>query len=307
MPRNLEKSDVVTVMPIVCSSEDAAVEFFEWQRWGDTPKCAHCEGDKVDKMTDATGEKRSARYLWRCRACGKQYTVRVGTVYEESRLPLRHWCYAFWRASTSKKGVAALELMRQCQISYKSALFLMSRIRFAMAPDPTAPKLNGTIECDETYVGGKPRPGNGEPSKRGRGTRKAPVFAVVQRGGEIRRRVVADVTAETLKSAIKEEVDSRSRIVTDEWPSYSGIGSWFDGGHHHVNHETREYVRQSPVGPIHTNTAESSFAVLKRGIRGIHHNVSKEYLHRYIWHYDFPWNNRQLNDGERISHSGEGV
>lgn len=299
--RNLAKSDVVAVMPIVCSNEGAAVEFFEWQRWGNAPKCAHCESEHVYKMTDATGEKRSARYLWRCRACQKQYTVRIGTVYEESRIDLRHWCYAFWRAATSKKGVAALEIMRQCQISYKSALFLMTRIRFAMTPDPDAPKLQGDIEADETYVGGKPRPGSGEVNKRGRGTRKTPVFAVVQRGGDIRRRVVADVTAETLKKVLKEEVDSRSRIITDEFPSYFGIGTWFDGGHHHVNHKEREYVRKSKVGPIHTNTAESSFALLKRGIMGIHHNVSKQYLHRYITHYDYLWNNRGLSDGERIS------
>jgi hypothetical protein len=281
---------------LACSDELAAVEFFEKQRWGNTPFCMHCGSVDVYKMLDASGEKRSARYLWRCRDCAKQYTVRIGTVYEETRLELRHWCYAFWRASTSKKGVAALEIMRHCQISYKSALFLMNRIRFAMAPEADAPKLKGTVEADETYVGGKPRPGDGQTHKRGRGTKKTPVFAVVERGGNIRRRVVTDVTGETLKAAIREEVDFRSRIITDELSSYTGIGSEFKGGHHRVNHGTREYVR----GDIHTNTAESSFALVKRGIMGIYHNVSREYLHRYIWQFDFVWNNRNLNDGERI-------
>ena len=103
--------------------------------------------------------KRNKRYLWRCHDCKKQYTVRIGTVYEESRIDLRHWCYAFWRASTSKKGVAALEIQRHCQISYKSALFLMNRIRFAMAPDHGSRSLQGVVECDETFVGGKPRHG----------------------------------------------------------------------------------------------------------------------------------------------------
>jgi hypothetical protein len=292
---NLSKSELIDDIPLACSNELAAVEFFEQQRWGNLPMCAHCGGTDVYKMTDAATGERSKRFLWRCRECAKQYTVRIGTVYEETRLDLRHWCYAFWRAATSKKGVAALEIMRHCQISYKSALFLMSRIRFAMAPDPNAPKLGGIVEADETYLGGKPRPHSGQVNKRGRGTRKTPVFAVVERDGDIRRRVVADVTGETLKAAIIEEVDSRARIVTDEFPSYSGIGSRFDGGHRHVNHGTREYA----VGDIHTNTAESSFAVLKRGIVGIHHNVSREYLHRYIWHYDFLFNGRKLNDGER--------
>jgi transposase-like protein len=293
---NLSKAAVIDEVPLACCDELAAVEFFEKQRWGNKPTCAHCQGTAVYKMTDAATGERNRRFLWRCRECNKQYTVRIGTVYEETRLELRHWCYAFWRASTSKKGVAALEIKRHCQISYKSALFMMNRIRFAMAPGPDSPKLTGTVECDETYVGGKPRLGDGKVHKRGRGTSKTPVFAAVERGGNIRRRVIANVTGETLKAAIREEVDTRARIITDELSAYKGIGSEYDGGHETVCHSTREYVR----GDAHTNTAESSFAVVKRGIMGIYHNVSKDYLHRYLWQFDFVWNNRQLNDGERI-------
>src|SRR5208282_3540055 len=178
----LSKSEVIEAIPLACSDELAAVEFFEALRWADTPTCSHCGSAEVYKMLDRAGQ-RSQRYLWRCRGCKKQYTVRIGMVWEESRLPLRHWCYAFWRASTSKKGVAALEIMRDCQISYKSALFLMSRIRFAMAPVPNTPKLKGIVEMDETYVGGKPRHKGNNP--RGRGTKKTPVFVAVERGGKI--------------------------------------------------------------------------------------------------------------------------
>jgi transposase-like protein len=215
-------------------------------------------------------------------------------VYEESRIELRHWCYAFWRACTSKKGVSALEIKRHCQISYKSALFLMNRIRFAMAPDlETAPLLNGTVEVDETYVGGKPRYKG--TSKRGRGTSKTPVFAAVERGGNIRRHVIADVTGKTLKAAIRQVVDPRARIMSDEFKAYRGIGKEFAGGHESVCHSAKEYAR----GDVHTNTAESSFALVKRGIIGVYHNVSSEYLHRYLWQFDFVWNSRKLNDGER--------
>src|SRR5229473_563897 len=188
---NLSKSEAIEEIPVACSNELAAVEFFEKQRWGNDPCCIHCGSVNVYKMADAKTGERNKRFLWRCRDCKEQYTVRIGTVYEESRLDLRHWCYAFWRAATSKKGVAALEIMRHCQISYKSALFLMNRIRFAMAPDPKAPKLTGIVECDETYIGGKPRPGDGKVHKRGRGTSKTPVFAAVERRGQIRRRIVA--------------------------------------------------------------------------------------------------------------------
>ncbi len=153
--------------------------------------------------------------------------------------------------------------------------------------------LTGTIEVDETYVGGRPRyPSN----KKGwnRATKTA-VFAAVERDGPIRRRVVADVTAQTLKAAIREYVDPQARIISDENLAYKGIGREFAGGHHTVVHSAKEYVR----GDVTTNTVESSFALIKRGIIGVYHNVSREHLHRYIDQYDFLWNTRKLNDGER--------
>ena len=296
----LEQTPLVAAIPLACSNETAAVEFLEKQRWGDKPSCVHCGSVSVYKMTNADDpEKRNGRFLWRCRDCKKQYTVRIGTVYEESRIELRYWCYAFWRASTSKKGVAALEIARHCQISYKSALFLMNRIRFAMAPEPeTAPKLTGTVEVDEVYVGpsrhGKRRHAGDPVRKRGRGTPKTPVFVAVERDGSIRRRVVPNVSGKTLNDAIRELVDTNARIMSDENSAYNGIGPEF-AGHDTVAHSTGEYAR----GDIHMNTAESSNALIKRGMIGIYHSVSKKYLHRYLWQWDFCWNHRKLNDGER--------
>jgi transposase-like protein len=292
---SLADSETIENMPLACSDEAAAVAFFEKQLWKGTPRCAHCHSAEVYPMVDAATGQRSKRFLWRCRACHKQFTVRIGTVLEESRIPLRHWAYAFWRAATSKKGVAALEIKRQCQISYKSALFLMHRIRFAMTPEAgTAPKLAGIVECDETYVGGKPRPGTGF-HKCGRGTSKTPVFGMVERGGSIQRHVVANVSGQNLKAAIRQCVDRSATIMTDEWPSYRGLGKEFAGGHQVVNHGRKQYVN----GDACTNTAESSFAILKRGLTGIYHAVSKEHLHRYVNEFDFRWNTRKLNDGDR--------
>lgn len=294
---NLRKSDLIAEVPKACSDELAAVEFLEKQRWGSDPRCAHCGSDRVYKMTDAATGERSKRFLWRCRECSKQYTVRVGTVFEESRIALRHWCFAFWRASTSKKGVSAMELQRQCQITHKSALFMLHRIRWAMAPDHAeAPKLEGTVEVDETYVGGKPRKG-GEPSKRGRGTKKVPVLVCLQRNGHARSRIITDITGATLKQAIKDVAHPSARIVTDELSSYKGIGKHFEGGHHTVNHGAGEYSR----GDIFTNTAESYFSILKRGLVGIYHSVSKQHLHRYLAEFEFRWNGRLLSDGERVT------
>src|SRR6267378_6788402 len=142
------KNDPVLVdIPKACSDELAAVEFLEKQRWGDSPACPNCGVFNVYQMIDSKTGERQANYRWRCRDCKEQFTVRIGTVFEESRIPLRHWCYAFWRASTSKKGVSALEIHRQTGVSYKSALFMLHRIRFAMTEtDPTP--LTGTVEAD---------------------------------------------------------------------------------------------------------------------------------------------------------------
>lgn len=290
---SLSKSDLVRDVPLACCDELAAVEFLERQRWGDAPACVKCGSVNVYKMRDAKTGERNKRFLWRCHDCKEQFTVRIGTVYEESRIELRHWCYAFWRACTSKKGVSALEIKRQCQISYKSALFLMNRIRFAMAPDANAPKLTGIVECDETYIGPH-RPRYKGTSKKGRGTSKQPVFVAVERDGQLRRSVIADVTMATIGQAVREEVDRRAHLMTDEYTSYTRVGPEY-AQHSVICHSTKQYAR----GPVHTNTAESTHALVKRGIVGIYHNISREDLHRYLWQYDFLWNNRQLNDGER--------
>jgi hypothetical protein len=292
----LAKSEIIRQIPSACQDETAAVEFIEAQRWGNTPCCVHCGSIDVYKMTDANTGQRNKRFLWKCREkeCGMQYTVRIGTVYEDSRLPLRHWCYAFWRAATSKKGVAALEIMRQCHISYKSALFLMHRIRWAMAPDhKTAPKLKGIIEADETYVGGKPKKYRAFKRRKWH-SNKTPVFAVLERGGDIRVRTMPVVNGANVREALKECASPKARLMTDENNIYRPIGAEF-AGHETVNHSIDEFAR----GDVTTNTVEGFFSILKRGLHGVYHAVSKQHLHRYCSEFEFRYNGRKLNDGER--------
>ncbi len=131
-PVGENKSEIVRQIPLACSDETAAVEFMEQLRWGDSPACPHCGGVDVYKMLDRKTGERNKRFLWRCRDCGKQYTVKVGTVMEDSPIALRHWCFAYWAACTSKKGVSALQIQRQTGLTYKSALFLMHRIRHSI-------------------------------------------------------------------------------------------------------------------------------------------------------------------------------
>ena len=272
------------------------MEFLEAIRWGTEPGCVHCGSVGVYQMKDrATGE-RNHRYLWRCRDCGKQYTVRISTVFEDSKIPLRHWCYAFWATCASKKGVSALQIKRQTGLSYKSALFMMHRIRYAMADDhSTSPKLRGVVEVDETYVGGKPR-GRG-PHKRGRGTAKTPVVALVERGGKVRAKAMERLTAADLKGAIRDNVDTSARIVTDELAAYTGIGDEYEGGHDRIRHSDKVYVQ----GDVHTNTVEGFFALLKRGVYGTFHSVSKRHLHRYVAEFEYRYNTRGMDDGERTA------
>jgi transposase-like protein len=274
-------------------TEEQAREHLESLFWPSGPVCPHCEGKDVYRLT-GPGVRAGVR---QCRGCTRQFTVTVGTIFEDSHIPLATWIRAFHLMATSKKGISALQLQRNLGLgSYRTAWHMAHRIRLAMKCEPFAGALRGEVEVDETYVGGKPRPGTG-PHKRGRGTEKTPVVALVQRQGGVRTRVVERVTAKTLQGAIREAVGKPSVIVTDEFPAYRGIGRHYDDGHFVVNHGLREYVN----GPIHTNTAESFFALLKRGVHGTFHHVSKKHLRRYCDEFGFRWDNRKVTDTERTA------
>lgn len=303
-----DKSEIVAEIPAACSDELKAVEFFERQRWGDSVGCPRCGDTEVYQIPGKDGQ-RHKRFLWNCRGCKQQFTVRIGTILEDSRIPLRHWAYAFWAACSSKKGVSALQIKRMTGLSYKSALFLMHRIRYAMTPTPTdPPRLTGTVEIDETYVGGKPRKGSPDTESRPDGRlkvrrgpradfadRKTPVVAMLQRGGKVRAMVMPTVSVANLKQAIEENVDRSALVMTDERPGYRKIVPAHTGRHETVNHSKGEYVR----GSVTTNGVEGFFARLKRQIYGAHHSVSRAHLHRYVAEAAFKHNTREMEDGER--------
>ncbi len=299
-----DKSGIVRALPIACADETAAVEFMEAMRWKGEPHCPRCGvvGDCYQMRDRKTGQ-RNARFLWMCRSCNKQFTVRIGTVLEDSRIPLRHWCYAFWMACSSKKGVSALQIKRHTGLSYKSALFLMHRIRYAMAPAASTPPrpLSGTVEADETYVGGKPRkfPSSYTGPRRKPGPKgdKECVVGMIERGGEVRPVHARRVGGESVRAIVKEHVAKDARLMTDESFIYRGLGSTFEGGHETVMHSVGEYAR----GEAHTNTIEGFFALLKRGLIGTFHSVSRKHLHRYLAEFQFRYNARAMEDGERTA------
>lgn len=281
------------------SDEDSAREFLEKMRWPNGPICPHCKAEGAYKLTAKEGSKSPVRKgVYKCKACRKQFTVKVGTIFEDSHIPLSTWLLAIHQMCASKKGKSAHQLHRELGITYKSAWFMAHRIRYAMIQEPLASKLSGIVEVDETYVGGKAK--NMHKSVRearikGRGTvDKAPVVTLVERAGRVKSIYMEEVTGENLKDALKDCIVPKAQIMTDESPSYSFAQDEF-ASHETVNHKAGEYVR----GNAYTNTAESVHALLKRGIVGTYHHVSKLHLHRYLSEFDFRFNLRKVEDGER--------
>jgi transposase-like protein len=164
-----DRSDVMAAIPMACADEGVAVEFLEEMRWDGEPSCPGCGDLDVYMMEDRKTGERNARYLWRCRGCGRQFTVRIGNVMEDSRIAARHWCFAFWAACSSKKGVSALQIKWETGLTYKSALLLMHRIRYAMNGAANTGPLSGDVEADATYVGGIIRPRSIRGKRRSRG------------------------------------------------------------------------------------------------------------------------------------------
>lgn len=279
--------------------ENKARDFLESKRWPDgKPVCPHCGGEGY-ALVPKPGSKSPGRPgLKKCRKCRKQFTVRVGTIFEESKIKISQWLMAIHLMTSSKKGVSSHQIARELGITQKSAWFVCHRIREAMRQQPLAGMLKGNVEIDETYVGGKPRyKGH---SKRGRGTSKAPVVVLVERSGRARSFPVDRVDAKSLHSAAVQHIDSGSTIFTDEFASYLGIGQHFVG-HHAVNHSNKEYVRIESTGEtVTTNTAESYFALLKRGYYGVFHHFSRHHMHRYCDEFSFRWDHRKITDGSRM-------
>jgi transposase-like protein len=288
--------------------EDAAREFLEGVRWPDGPACPHCGTVGAAYKTKKVG-------VYRCgeRECRKDFTVRVGTLFERSHIPLHTWLFATHLLTSSKKGMSSHQMHRMLGVTYKTAWFMTMRIREGMRelhPAESGPLggENKVVEVDETYVGGKEA--NKHKSKRlnrGRGpVGKEPVVSLVERDGKVRSFHVANVSTKTLKPILKKQIDAASYIMTDESAVYPAAAGEFSG-HGTVNHSIGEYVRGTFY---HTNTVENYFSILKRGIVGTYHHVSQAHLKRYVGEFDFRYNNRSglgVADAERAVAALKGI
>jgi len=290
------------------SNEDKAREFLEKLRWPEGPVCPHC--GMVDNAYRLEPKKHSDKNthvrkgVWKCRGCREQFTVTVGTIFEDSHIPLSKWLLAYHLLCASKKGMSAHQLHRMLKVTYRSAWFMAHRIRFTMSQEPLSSKLKGVIEIDETYIGGKKRvqslavkPGQRQRDPRGPFADKAPVVSVLQRGGRVQSQYMPRVTAENLRPVVEQMVAEDAHIMTDS--SSVLAGALMGRKHDKVNHRAGEYVRRENGVCITTNSIEGYFATLKRGINGVYHHVGKQHLHRYLSEFDFRHNSRKERDGDR--------
>jgi transposase-like protein len=273
------------------STDDAARQYLEEILWPNgVVVCPHCKNASQSKIwkIEANKDKKVRAGLYQCSACEKQFTVTVGTIFEDSHIPLRKWMVAWWLLNSSKKGISSLQIQRMLGLgSYRTALFMMHRIRHALSDPAWETKFMGTVEVDETYVGGKEHVG-----RHGIG-KKTPVVGLVERGGNVRSKVLPVVNGKNLKQFVRDNVVVCSRVNTDDFRGYRGLSRKFD--HQTVKHSVKEYVR----GDVYTNTIESNFSLLKRGIIGTFHNVSPKHLPLYLAEFDHRWNHRKTTDGER--------
>jgi transposase-like protein len=260
------------------SDEDKAREFIEKLRWPDGPVCPHCglvnQAYKLEPKPSKKG-KHVRKGVWKCAGCREQFSVTVGTIFEDSHIPLHKWLLAYHLLCASKKGMSAHQLHRMLKVTYRSAWFMAHRIRYTMTQEPLSSKLSGVIEIDETYVGGKRRKhqsGQVKPGVRAQDRLapfdgKAPVVAVLQREGRVQSMHMQKVTADNLRPVINQMVAEDAHIMTDSASTLTGIFKARNQKHDQVNHRASEYVRYEDGACISTNTIEGYFSILKRGIK----------------------------------------
>lgn len=286
-------------------TEGATIKYLEDKLWGNGRKCPQCS--QIDNSTSC----KSKKGFYQCKNCRKEFSVKIGTIFESSRVPLKKWFYSIYLLQTSRKGISSMQLSKEIGVTQKTAWFILQRLREACGV--LDQKMYGVIEIDETYIGGKEK--NRHESKKkqeGRGPAgKTPIIGIREREGNIKGVCVKNTTKEVVHDLINNTVEKKSVIYTDEHRSYLGLKNY---KHSFVNHSAKEYVRDQ----AHTNGIESVWAVLKRGYNGIYHHWSKKHMQKYINEFMFRFNEGncsndtidridsllRLSKGKRLTYKG---
>jgi transposase-like protein len=283
--------------------EESARNLLESIRWPEGPVCPHCgEVNNAGQLKARPGSRKPARKgVWKCYGCCEQFTVTVGTVFEDSHIPLHRWLLTAYLMCASKKGMSAHQIHRMTGISYKTVWFMCHRLRFAMTQHGMIDKLRGVVEVDEVWIGPKEK-GSGRPGQPGIESKKRPVVALMERshnGSRVRSFPVERVTLANIKPIMKEHIEVGPRIQTDEATVCHFMREDFPD-HDVVTHKDKQYSYRKPDGQhVTTNTVEGFFGLVKRGVFGTYHHWGRGYLQQYLNEFDFRYNHRKVNDSER--------
>ena len=270
-------------------NEEASRLYFEAQSWGDTPTCGHCGS------TEVTECKNHKPMPYRCKSCRKHFSVRTGTVLAESRLPLQKWLMAMYMMTTARKGISSVQMAKELGVTQKTAWFLAQRIRETWMSNGDDDKMDGTVEVDETYIGGKAKNMHAYQRKqRKHYSNKQAVVGIIERDGEVR---ALHTDRRRATQHVHTNVQYGATVMTDAASVYKHLGQTYD--HHVVNHSVGEYVR----GKAHTNSIESFWALLKRGHYGIYHYMSPKHLPRYVTEFAYRHNTRDLTTIDFINNT----
>ena len=264
-------------------TQESCVEHLENIRWGETPKCPYCQSERTTRN--------AGRHY--CYNCKTSFSVTVATIFHRTHLPLQKWFLAIALILNAKKGISALQLSRDLEVNKNTAWRIAMQIRKAMTQHDQRDLLTGVVEMDETWIGGKPRKGGDRKAKRGRGTKKPPVIGAVERGGKVRAKAVSKdkMKGKHLRAFVRENIDVKdAHLITDEYKGYLGMSRLLP---HSVIRHASWYVD----GDIHTNTMEGFWALLKRGMFGQFHSVSRKHLQRYVDEFCYRYNLRNT-EGE---------
>ena len=290
--KNLRDFDSLFELLDHFNTETKCIDYLAKLRWNNEVGCPYCSHDNCYVLNVKNRPKR-----WKCAKCRKQFSVTVGTIFEESKISLKKWFVAIYLNSAHKKGISSYQLSRDIKVSQKSSWFMLQRIREIYKPDDN-PFNSNEIELDDSWVGGKERNKHRlkrTPNTQGRSAKtKTPVLGIIERNGKVYAIPVTDTKARTLMPIIKKKVNPGSKVFSDEWVSYRALGKDYD--HQIVNHSANEYVR----GEVHTNNIESFWACLKRSLVGCYHHASDKHLERYVNEATFRFNNRKMTDGSRF-------
>ena len=284
----------------VMQSEAAAIAWVESRVWPNGPVCPHCGGvERIGKM----GGKATRIGLWKCYQCRKQFTVKVGTVFEDSHVPMNLWLQAMYLLCSSKKGISSNQLSRTLGVTLKTAWFMSHRIREAMRVTGVEPMggAGEVVEVDETYIGRL----KGQPVRSGGASHKNTVVTLVERGGSARSFHVDGNRVADIAPILRANLSSETNLMTDEHRAYKALGREF-ASHETVAHSQDEYVR----GYVHTNTVEGYYSIFKRGMKGIYQHCQEKHLHRYLCEFDFRYSNRVrlgVDDVERTARAVQGA